>query len=86
MELNGVANMKMILDMMVEDYPYLDERLVEVSRLYKQLDLLERYMIAVSDYENAGQVGEYPMWHEILQNPKAFPTVKEREIRRKKGA
>ena len=69
-ELNGVANIKMLLD-----YP-LECPVVQKNALNDQLDVLERYMLALADAAEAGKTP--PAWHEVRENRKSFPNMKER--------
>ncbi len=89
MEINGLANIKILVDMAVmdntESHTTID---VEVAdKILEQLQLLERYMLA---YEDAAEdtVGEAahlecyqeikpPHWHEIKANPGKYPLLKE---------
>lgn len=77
-ELNGVANLHLILQMSVEDYDDGSHGLSEetMSSIKKQLDYLERYMLAYSEATANGT--KPPMWHEVLANPKAFPLNRDR--------
>lgn len=68
-EINGIANMLMLL----EDKD--NDDLFEI-KMRDQLDLLERYMLAFADaYINDEPV---PFWHEINANPMKYPTLKEK--------
>jgi hypothetical protein len=68
-ELNGVANMFMIIDNKEGN------DLFEIQ-MRDQLDLLERYMLAFAEaYKNDESV---PFWHEINANPMRYPTLKEK--------
>jgi len=69
-ELNGVANIKILLD------NPLTCPIVQKQALMEQLDLLERYMLALSDAAALG--AEPPYWHEIRQLKESFPTLSER--------
>jgi hypothetical protein len=84
MELNGVANISLILEMAKND------NLVDpfvADQIKQQLALLERYMLAYQDYADSIKSGAYgalvvgkekPEWHEVRENPENFPTNKER--------
>lgn len=68
METNGLANIHITLDLAL----ITEEVNVETAtKIRKQLDLLERYMVAMNN-------GHTPYWHEILANPTKFPTLKEK--------
>jgi hypothetical protein len=69
-ELNGVANIKMLMD-----YP-LECPVVQRKAIMEQLDYLERYMLALSDAASMGL--QPPAWHEVRENRKTFPSMKER--------
>jgi len=89
MELNGIANIKILLDQLAENLPNNDEVLVPVAKIYQQLDLMNRYMIAhdswvqeqlrlhSEDYHHVVTT-KPPAWHEVKANPKAFPTLQEK--------
>ena len=77
-ELNGVTNLHMILDMAYQDGK-VDQTTYEYSK--NELEMLERYMLAISDCykkEQEGIANMIPYWHEIKATPRAFPTRKER--------
>lgn len=67
-ELNGVANIKMLIDTL-EVIPALDSGTVDA--IQRQLDYLERYMLATAKAAREGQ--NPPYWHEILASPHDFP-------------
>lgn len=69
-ELNGVANIKMLLQ-----FPLKNEEM-QKQALDEQLELLERYMLAVADA--ARNEEEPPFWHEIRENKNKYPLNKER--------
>lgn len=69
-ELNGVANLKMLLE-----FP-LECPVVQRQAMMEQLDVLERYMLALADAAEKGL--QPPAWHEVRDHRKAFPNVKER--------
>ncbi len=75
-ELNGVANIKILMDELTNHAPNNDEILVPASKIYQQLDLLERYMLAVTDAVNKGE--KPPFWHEVRENKQNYPTNRER--------
>lgn len=66
MEINGVANIKMMIDMGRGDD--ISEELY--AKIAQHLDLLERYMIA---YKENPEIH----WHEVRDNPAEFPTLQE---------
>ena len=86
MEFNGLANLHLLL----EKIPvWEDEEAKAYEQIKEQLDLLERYMLAVSDAQAKAELFwqtatglstyvELPMWHEIKANPKAYPNGRER--------
>lgn len=75
MEINGLANIHILLNQVefMSAEGSLDEEHLQmaVESIKKQLELLERYMIAVSEDKKL-------FWHEVLQDPKKYPTLKER--------
>lgn len=70
-ELNGIANMHLMID--VADGPQVNKALH--TALKEQLDLLERYMLAVAKAAREGAAP--PAWHEIRANKGIFPTLRE---------
>lgn len=89
MELNGLANIKLLMDEISEQLPNKDELLIPVAKVYKQLELMNRYLVAHetwmqkelnehhSEYHHIAKT-KPPFWHDILANPKSFPTLQER--------
>lgn len=82
-ELNGVANMSMLLDLLKSDLEKpnsngWNEACIGTtySSIREQLILLERYMLAYNDAVNEGR--PTPMWHEVRSNPQLYPTNRER--------
>lgn len=77
MELNGVANIKIIVDMNVSTNETTGLKEVtlygsEVDSIYEQLEMLERYMVAIE--REMGFINQQiPKWHEILANPSKYP-------------
>ncbi len=73
-ELNGIANIKILMDNLVATVPYKDETLVEAAAIYQQLDLMERYMVAIGKYIQHGDLKDVrlPYWHEIRENKEMF--------------
>lgn len=87
MELNGVANIDMLVRIAVSD-SQIDEELAD--KILKQLDYLNRYMMAIHNAIDGTEkeIKEQhdislkiliPAWYEIHQNPERFPTNKERK-------
>jgi hypothetical protein len=77
MELNGVANIKILIDMNVTTNETTGLKEVglygsEVDAIYQQLEMLERYMIAVEKQIGSNNL-DLPKWHEVLANPSKFP-------------
>lgn len=75
-ELNGVANIKLLLDEVVDSSQNLDEVLVPATKIYQQLDVLERYMLAVA--EAAANNQRPPYWHEVRDNKDKYPLNREK--------
>ncbi len=78
LELNGVANIHMLLDLEADEsndgrVAMNVETLVSIKT---QLDLLERYMLARE--EAVKNNTDAPFWHEVRENPKNYPTNRER--------
>jgi len=90
MELNGVANLKILIDEIgdFEGYENQDKLNVLVEKAQEQLLLLERYMLAYTDaandaiaesaYQECCQPIKAPMWHEVRENPTQYSTGRER--------
>lgn len=75
-ELNGIANAQILLDELNHIAPSLTNDQYDcVAKTYEQLELLERYMIAYSKAVREGT--EPPYWHEVRENPKAYPLNRE---------
>lgn len=74
-ELNGVANIKMLMDQLTSNAPNNDEILVPAAKIYQQLDILERYMVAIGSYIAHGDVKDVrpPYWHEVRDNKNQYP-------------
>lgn len=68
-ELNGVANIKMLIDTL-EVIPALDSGTVHA--ISRQLDYLERYMLAVAKAAREGEE-KPPEWFRIIASPEEFP-------------
>lgn len=90
MEVNGVANIHMIVDAAVE---YGNMNKLTAAQIKEQLVLLERYMLAYADHCTSKQGGSYgglivkveePLWHEVRENPEQYPTGRERTENYKK--
>jgi hypothetical protein len=84
MEVNGVANIHLIVDAAVE-FGNMNKQ--TAAQIKEQLLLLERYMLAYADHcysKKAGSYGalivgvEEPLWHEVRENPELYPTGQER--------
>lgn len=77
-ELNGVANITMLLDLEADNA--VDGRVVmnpeTLVSIKEQLVLLERYMLAHQAALNNNT--EAPYWHEVRENPTLYPTNRER--------
>ncbi len=76
MELNGVANIDLMIQVEVDVKGDKAEMNVEtLNSIKEQLVLLERYMLA---YNKAIRNGtQTPMWHEVYANPKLYPRNRE---------
>jgi hypothetical protein len=92
MELNGVANLKILVDQIEEladsGMEVMPQALTPlVSDMKEQLILLQRYMLAYMDHAKSIKSGSYgalivgveePLWHEVRENPENYPTGQER--------
>jgi division protein CdvB (Snf7/Vps24/ESCRT-III family) len=71
MELNGVANIKMLVDVFLEERKDLDQETSQLlERIVEQTDHLERYMMAVEEAWLSNS--ETPPWHEVRDNPERY--------------
>lgn len=67
-EFNGIANLKILLESSDQ----------KDSEMYKQVDLLERYLVQVCNELNDSNVTlNVPEWYEIRENPQKFPNIQE---------
>lgn len=90
MELNGVSNIKTILDFLKTHNIATDAGRAELSTALHAIDrnivYLERYMLAYKDYSdkslaaamNKESLPYEPVWHEIIEFPEKFPTLREK--------
>lgn len=85
MELNGLANIHMMLQTAKMDNTKIDPILAD--KITEQLHLLERYILAYTmamevQVETAERgepvVDSVPFWHEVRQNPELYPSLKDR--------
>ncbi len=75
-ELNGVANIKILLDQLVGSTDAgNDEALTAAAKIYQQLDTLERYMVAIGKHIQHGDLKDVrpPYWHEVRDNKDQYP-------------
>lgn len=76
-ELNGVANIHAILQLEADVKDgVVSMNLETIASIEKQLDTMERYMLAYNDAINKGV--ETPFWHEVRDNPTKYPLNRER--------
>lgn len=76
-ELNGVANIDLMLQVEVDIKGDKAEMNIETfASIKKQLVLIERYMLAYNKAVHDGT--QTPMWHEVYTNPHLYPTNRER--------
>jgi len=80
MELNGIANIKALVDVAVNENTECHTTIeVELAdKILKQLNYLERYMLAYKEvrdeYTSCAYIdSEVPKWHEVTANPEKFP-------------
>lgn len=73
-ELNGIANIKVLCDIEIGPINVEDPDSVckTLERIKQQADMLERYMIACCKAMNEGVAP--PFWHEVRENPEKYPT------------
>ena len=71
-ELNGVANLLILLDNVEEEMCTITEsQVVDMKEMRKQLDTLHRYMIAYNKAINSQT--DVPKWHEVRESPSKYP-------------
>lgn len=92
MELNGVANLHILVDKLHDELCEAGLSTREIKKtlgdMKEQLDILERYMIAYTDIRDEFTVlgpADYkllevsiPKWHEVRENRNQYPTNRER--------
>lgn len=72
MELNGLANIDLLLQVEVDIKGDKAEMNVEtLNSIKEQLVLLERYMLAY--HKAVSNSIQTPMWHEVYANPTLYP-------------
>lgn len=78
MELNGVANLHLLVDELFDQLGDAVTREVKktLGDIKDQLDVLERYMLAIQEAHN--QANPTPAWHEVRDSRELFPTNSER--------
>lgn len=86
MELNGVANIKLL----IQAARLTDKIDIETfEKVENQLNILERYMLACADHASAYRTGLeafqgkfdgplFPYWHEVRDNLQNYPNNRER--------
>lgn len=80
LEVNGLANISAILDSLEMDkkdlgeYPQ-DAVKKAVDDVREQLDLLNRYMVALTKAANQARA-KNPYWHEVRDDKHRYPTNK----------
>jgi hypothetical protein len=91
MELNGVANIKLLVEMAIHEntecHTSISPELAD--KILEQCDTLERYMLAYAETTNSIQKAilarldtngsiRIPYWHEVRDNKDKYPTNRER--------
>jgi len=81
LELNGVSNILLLVNIETHEETTAYGKVYRINEdtfndIKKQLDYLERYMLACSEANVKGE--DLPFWHDITQNPKLFPLVREK--------
>ena len=85
LELNGVANIDMIIQQLETSASYQDseslvnEVNISIKQIKEQLDTLNRYMTAVSkeihaNHHQGKTYVEVPLWHEVRENKDKYKT------------
>lgn len=78
MEINGLFNIKLILDHLEHELVQLrSTHRDEIAKIREQLDLLERYMIAYGFAANFEELPP-PIWHEVKADPQSYKLNRER--------
>ena len=75
MELNGVANIMILVDQITQESESNNHINVAI-KIKEQAEMLERYMLAFNDAVNKQE--KSPYWHEIRENPSKYPRNKDR--------
>ena len=91
MEINGIANIKLLVEMgvmeNVEHHQVIDPALAD--KIIEQLDTLERYMLAykstsdsllkcaINRLDHNGSI-KIPAWHDVRDNKDKYPLLRER--------
>jgi len=93
MELNGIANIKIMIDRAVsentESHTAISVELAD--KINSQLEILNRYMVAYADHKrsvisfqkwpNESEIDymvKEPLWHEVRESPTNYPTLSEK--------
>lgn len=81
LELNGVSNILLLIGFETDKESTPDGNVYYMNEetyrsIMQQIDFLERYMLACSEANVNDK--ELPFWHDITQNPKLFPLVREK--------
>lgn len=70
MELNGIANIEIIvraaMDRNTECYQAISPEIAD--KILDQLDVLNRYMVAIQNTLEPGHTELIPMWHEVRKD------------------
>jgi hypothetical protein len=79
-ELNGISNINMILSQYysdkIDNNTLMPEDLEFITKIELQLNMIERYMLSVTDAVNSNI--PIPEWHALLSSPKDYKNLKER--------
>lgn len=78
-ELNGVANIKILMDEIKSSAQENNNEYILslAEKVDQQLDILERYMLAVADAAKNGELPPY--WHEVRDKKQNYPLNRERK-------
>ena len=76
MELNGIANLQVLLGMLECHLPEDDEKIKEIIfQMRKETDCMHRYLAKVADHVDSNKL---PYWHKVKADPAKFPKLAEK--------
>lgn len=77
MEINGVANIQIMISSFKDEGNHSQEVLDFLTRLDAQAKNVDRYMMAINDIIKPLKV-RLPAWSDVRDNPEFYPTNQER--------